>query len=138
MNMDFINSFQAYIRSKTIAEKEILSYNDKPNCCLEVVTLALGLVGGDTLLPYTPLSMLTMACQLIGNKDVYSYGLMFIQGVLGTIPAVHIEDVCEAHIFCMEKECITGRFLCAAGDLTVKDMAGFYEQKFPQIQICDG
>ncbi|CAM8956243.1 unnamed protein product [Rhodiola kirilowii] len=129
----------AYTRSKTKAEKEILSYNDKQNCSIEIVTLACGLVGGETILPFAPLSVQTMASPLMRNKDVYTYGLMFMQGVLGTVPIVHIEDVCEAHIFCMERESIKGRFICAATNLTVAEIAMFYQKKYPaEIKIDNG
>ncbi|CAM8950511.1 unnamed protein product [Rhodiola kirilowii] len=128
----------AYTRSKTITEKEILSYNDKKNCSIEIVTLACGLVGGETVLPFAPLSVQTMASPLTRNKDVYTYGLMFMQGVLGTVPIVHIKDVCEAHIFCMERESIKGRFICAATDLTVAEIAMFYQKKYPEIKIDNG
>ncbi|KAL9677966.1 hypothetical protein QQ045_015804 [Rhodiola kirilowii] len=141
LNISFPNSSDytlAYTRSKTITEKEILSYNDKKNCSIEIVTLACGLVGGETVLPFAPLSVQTMASPLTRNKDVYTYGLMFMQGVLGTVPIVHIKDVCEAHIFCMERESIKGRFICAATDLTVAEIAMFYQKKYPEIKIDNG
>ncbi|KAI7988671.1 hypothetical protein LOK49_LG13G01040 [Camellia lanceoleosa] len=46
--------FLAYVKSKTLAEKEVLSYNEIENGKLEVVSLACALVGGDILLSYLP------------------------------------------------------------------------------------
>ncbi|OMO79734.1 hypothetical protein CCACVL1_13476 [Corchorus capsularis] len=97
-----LDYMMTYTISKTLAEKEALSYNDKPNCKLEVVSLPLGLVGGETLLSYVPLSVQVMLSQLIGNSETFK-ALQFQQQLLGSILTVHIDDVCDAHIFCIEK-----------------------------------
>ncbi|GMQ05679.1 hypothetical protein CsSME_00050610 [Camellia sinensis var. sinensis] len=72
--------FLAYIKSKTLAEKEVSSYNEIEYSKLEVVKL------------------------------------------LGSVPLLHIDDVCEAHIFCMEKKSLRGRFLCSAVDPTIQEI----------------
>ncbi|PON82463.1 NAD(P)-binding domain containing protein [Trema orientale] len=69
-----------YTRSKTLAEKAVLSYNEKYNGELEVVTLCFGLVGGETLLPYLPLTVEVIFSQLRGNLpilNVKGIGLFF-------------------------------------------------------------
>lgn len=35
------------------------------------------------------------------------------------IPLVHVDDVCEAHIFCMQNTSINGRFLCASSFISL-------------------
>uniref|UniRef100_M8BRQ3 NAD-dependent epimerase/dehydratase domain-containing protein n=1 Tax=Aegilops tauschii TaxID=37682 RepID=M8BRQ3_AEGTA len=53
--IDHSNEFMDdYLSSKCIAEKELVKYNDSPSesRAFDVVVLLLGLVGGDTLLPY--------------------------------------------------------------------------------------
>ncbi|KAH7658189.1 Anthocyanidin reductase protein, partial [Dioscorea alata] len=83
---------KAYTSSKTLAEKEALSYNNlKEKEGMEVVNLA---------------------CGLHREEQCYRQ-LEFLQGLLGSEPLVHVDDVCEAHIFCMEKPSMAGRFLCA-------------------------
>ncbi|GFP82555.1 dihydroflavonol-4-reductase [Phtheirospermum japonicum] len=119
---------------------EILSYN---NLCtgnggkLEVVSLVCGLVGGETLLPYLSSSLPTVLAQLKGDQIAVNV-LRFLQDLLGSIPLIHIEDVCEAHIFCIEKNILCGRFLCAADSCTTQDMANCYQQIHPQFQIAEG
>lgn len=126
----------AYIRSKTLAEKEVLSYNEIGNGELEVVSLACALVGGDTLLSYfSPTSSVAVIIShLTGNLSYYG-GSRFLQELLGSIPLVHIDDVCEAHVFCMEKHSLRGRFVCSATDPTIKEMANYYQQNYPQLKI---
>ncbi|PPD97252.1 hypothetical protein GOBAR_DD05724 [Gossypium barbadense] len=133
---DRINCCEAYTISKTLAEKEALSYNENPGDekLLEVVTLTCGLVGGETLLPYVPLSVEVMFSQLIGKPQTFE-GLELMEEVMGSVPVVHIEDVCDAHIFCMEKPSMRGRFLCAAANPTIREMATYFLENESQYQM---
>ncbi|CAL5360183.1 hypothetical protein CsSME_00050614 [Camellia sinensis var. sinensis] len=130
------DAFLAYIKSKTLAEKEVLSYNEKENGNLEVVSLACALVGGGTLLSYFTVgaSLAVIISQVTGNLSYFS-GLKCLQDLLGSIPLVHIDDVCEAHIFCMEKQSLRGRFLCSVVDPTIQEMANYYQENYPQLKI---
>ncbi|XVF51349.1 hypothetical protein PTKIN_Ptkin04bG0178000 [Pterospermum kingtungense] len=93
----------AYTRSKTLAEKEALSYNEKHYGKLEVVSLSCGLVHG--------------------RRDS-----SILRAFKCGIPLVHIDDVCDAHIFCIEKPSMRGRFLCAAANPTISEIATFSEK----------
>ncbi|KAL6322198.1 hypothetical protein AAG906_005145 [Vitis piasezkii] len=92
---------------------EILSHGENKTGGLEVVSLAYGLVGGETLLPYTPESVDLFISQLTDHENRYQ-ALKFLEELLGKVPIIHIDNVCEAHIFCIEKPSINGRFLCAS------------------------
>ncbi|XP_050269035.1 anthocyanidin reductase ((2S)-flavan-3-ol-forming)-like [Quercus robur] len=136
VSFTYANDFtMGYIKSKTLAEKEILNYNEYDNSRLEVVTLACGLVGGETLLPYVPSSVETILSLLSGNL-FFSNALKFLQELWGSIPLVHIEDICQAHIFCMENQSMKGRFLCAATNPTIRAIASSFQEKFPEYQIA--
>ncbi|KAL2527691.1 NAD(P)-binding Rossmann-fold superfamily protein [Abeliophyllum distichum] len=124
-----------YIKSKTLSEKEILRYNEiETGNKLEVVSLACGLVGGETILSYLPSSLPCVLSLLTGDRLNFDM-LRFLQELLGSIPLVHIDDVCEAHIFCMEKPVLRGRFLCAAEAPTIEEMAICYQQNHPEFTI---
>ena len=43
-----------------------------------------------------------------------------------TISLIHVDNVCEAHIFCMEKPTMRGRFLCSAVNASTKKIADCY------------
>ncbi|KAE8662060.1 1-acyl-sn-glycerol-3-phosphate acyltransferase delta isoform 1 [Hibiscus syriacus] len=95
-----------YTVSKTLAEKEALRYNGEANTNggkLEVLSLACGLVGGETLLSFVPSSMAVMISQLIGNLSTF-VALEYMEQLLGSIPIVHIDDVCEAHVLMGEEK----------------------------------
>ncbi|KAM1406099.1 hypothetical protein ACFXTH_000801 [Malus domestica] len=125
---------KAYVDSKTLAEREILSYGNQKNGGLEVVTLACGLVGGDALLPFTSSSVAVFISQLTNSATEYQL-LRFLEELVGKIPIVHIDDVCDAHIFCMEKPSISGRFLCASSYVSSAEIATYYQQNYPKFQV---
>ena len=104
---------------------------------MEVVSLACGLVGGDTLLPYMPASVRVVVAPVTGEEQCYRQ-LQFLQGLLGSVPLVHIDDVCEAHIFCMGKPSMAGRFLCANGYPLIHDCAQHFACKHPQAGVIKG
>ncbi|XP_052735625.1 anthocyanidin reductase ((2S)-flavan-3-ol-forming) isoform X2 [Vigna angularis] len=126
---------KGYVNSKTEAERELLSCGSNENGRrLEVVSLACGLVGGDTLLSYTPLSVSMLLSQLQDNEATYQ-SLKFLEDLIGKIPVVHIHDVCEAHIFCAETPSINGRFLVASSFSSTADLANYYLQTHPQFHL---
>ncbi|XP_010915682.1 NADPH HC-toxin reductase 1 [Elaeis guineensis] len=132
----FCEDFEkAYVCSKTESEKEALSYNCKEGKKeFEVVSLACALVGGDTLLPSMSLSARCMISPLTGEKMSYRQ-LKFLQALVGSVPLVHIEDVCEAHTFCMEKPSMAGRFLVASAYPTMQELVDYYTKSYPELRV---
>ncbi|XP_021808025.1 anthocyanidin reductase ((2S)-flavan-3-ol-forming)-like [Prunus avium] len=122
-----------YTHSKTLSEKEVLRHISSE---LEVVSIACGLVGGDTLLSVMPESMGVLISQIASDKRRYQT-LRFLEDLLGKVPIVHIEDVCEAHILCIEKSCISGRFLCASAYLSSAEIASHWKTYYPDIRIAE-
>ncbi|KAJ6426482.1 hypothetical protein OIU84_022138 [Salix udensis] len=124
-----------YTSAKTLAEKEVLSYNEIGGAKLEVVSLVCGLVGGETILSHISSSVQVILSPISGNIFVYYEGLKFMEELLGSVPLVHIDDVCEAHIFCMEKPSMKGRFLCSAADPTAREIKTHLEKNHPEFMI---
>jgi nucleoside-diphosphate-sugar epimerase len=55
--------------------------------------------------------------------------------LLGSVPLVHVDDVCEALIFCMEKPSMAGRYICVAAYPSLKDIVFFYRNAHPDIAV---
>ncbi|KAK4415859.1 putative anthocyanidin reductase [Sesamum alatum] len=123
-----------YTRAKTLAEKELLSFGSDKAGEMEVVTLPCGLVGGEALMPYLSGSLTVFLSQLT-NDEVLVSSLKFLQELLAKVPVVHIEDVTNAHIFCMKEASMNGRFLCANAHVSTAEIASYYQQKFPGLSI---
>ena len=130
----FLQYQQAYQDSKILAEKEILSFGKENGGPLEVVTLLCGLVGGDTVLWFTPTSVQLLVSQLTNSELLYN-SLKYLEELAGKIPLVHIDDVCEAHIFCIENPSIHGRILCASSYISSAEIASYYQQHYPQFPV---
>ncbi|KAF0907195.1 hypothetical protein E2562_015704 [Oryza meyeriana var. granulata] len=126
----------AYTSSKTLTEKLLLRYNESEGRAFEVVTLACALVGGDddTTQLYHSLSIPAIVSPLTG-QEFYHSTLKFLQSLLGSVPLAHIDDICEAHIFCMEQPFVAGRFLCAAGYPNMQDYVDHFAAKYPEMKI---
>ena len=82
-----------------------------------------------------PSSVQVIISPFTGNIFGYYQGLKFIEEVLGSVPLVGIDDVCEAHIFCMENPSMKGRFLCSAADPTVREIKAYLEENHPEFKI---
>ncbi|XVF80209.1 hypothetical protein PTKIN_Ptkin15bG0052800 [Pterospermum kingtungense] len=119
-----------YARSKTLSEKELFGYGGE----IEVVSLVCGLVGGETILSSMPESMGVLISQATKNQRRYRT-LRFLEELLGKIPISHIEEVCNAHIFFLEKPSSSGRFLCASAYLSSADIANHFRKHCPDIDI---
>lgn len=92
-------------------------------------------MGGDTFLPTMPDSMEVLISQITKNERRYKT-VRFLEELLGKVPFVHIEDVCKAHILCMEQPSISGRFLCAGAYLSSAEIASHWEENYPDIRIA--
>ncbi|CAN4089919.1 unnamed protein product [Withania somnifera] len=133
VNFRFSDDYVAeYMESKTASEKEILnSGKDR----FEVVSLGCGLVGGTTLSSNISASMDVTLSVVTGNEICYKQ-LKFIEEVDGKVPIVHVEDVCEAHIFAMENSnSMNGRFLCASTFVSSAEIASYYQEKYPEFHV---
>ncbi|CAL5041661.1 unnamed protein product [Urochloa decumbens] len=127
--------FDKYILSKLQSEQELLRYNDGESPAFEVVTLPLGLVAGDTALGRAPETLEHAVSPVSGNELGFAF-MRLLQRLLGSEPLVHVDDACDALVFCMERRpSIAGRFLCAAAYPTVTDIADHFASKFPHLDI---
>ncbi|XP_060204263.1 NADPH HC-toxin reductase 1-like [Lycium barbarum] len=120
-----------YVKSKMLAEKEMLNFGKEE---LEVVTLGCGLVGGDTYLPYIPSSS-AIFLSVFTQEVILYHSLKFLEELIGKVPIVHIEDVCEAHLFSMNAASINGRFLCASSFVSTAEIGTYYQQNYPEFNV---
>ena len=128
------NHLQKYTLAKLQSEQELLRYNDGESPAFEVVTLPLVLVAGDTVLGHAP-KTLEHAVSPVSRKEFSFMFLRLVQGLLGSEPLVHVDDACDALLFCMERPSIAGRFLCASAYPSIHDITDHYANKFPHLDV---
>ncbi|XP_076897190.1 NADPH HC-toxin reductase 1-like [Bidens hawaiensis] len=133
LKVPYANDFlEYYTNSKTKSEQEILKFGEQKANELELVTLGCGLVGGRGCLPYASVTTLVFLSQIANNAINYQ-SLRYLEELLGKIPIIHIDDVCQAHIFCAETPSVNGRFLCASSYVTSAEIAKYYQKAYPHL-----
>ncbi|KAL8499723.1 hypothetical protein ACS0TY_019623 [Phlomoides rotata] len=123
--------YSDYIHSKTLSEKQVLSYNGNG---IQVVSLCTGLVGGDTIQPFLPSSISVLVSQVLRDGPEYE-GLRSLEELMSRVPIIHVEDVTEAHIFSIQNLDMNGRFLCAGAFLKSAEIASLVHKLHPDITI---
>ncbi|GLJ27294.1 hypothetical protein SUGI_0535730 [Cryptomeria japonica] len=117
------HGFAWYMCAKTLAEQEVLNYGAKYN--LEVITVQPTFVIGPWFTNTHDLSSFQIISALIGVNDRIYGVLKYTQSLYGSIPIVHIEDACNAHIFLMEHPSAQGRHICSVDSTTIKSLKDF-------------
>jgi len=118
-----------YYISKTLAEKAAIEYGLNSGQ-MEVVTIGPGYVCGPTIISSTlPSSRDEILSPITGNIE----GLKLNESFLGSIPLVHVEDVCEAHIFLMEQPKVQGRHICCLNPLTISQLSDSIHKLYPHF-----
>jgi len=117
-----------------VSEQELLAYNAGESPEFEVVTVPCPVVAGDTLQGRATESLECAASPV--TRDERRFGaLRMLQRLLGSMPMAHVDDVCDALVFCMERPSMAGRFLCAAAYPTVTDIVDHFAAKYPHLDL---
>ncbi|GLJ47005.1 hypothetical protein SUGI_0992170 [Cryptomeria japonica] len=55
---------------------------------------------------------------------------------MGSVPFVHVEDVCNTSIFLMKNPNAHGRYVCCSDNVSLADMAEIFRQRCPSIPVA--
>ena len=72
---------------------------------------------------------------LLSGDEAELKVLKGIERASGSVPLVHVRDVCRAEIFAAEAEAVAGRYICNGLDTTIPEMARFLAAKYPQYNV---
>ncbi|KAJ0985888.1 hypothetical protein J5N97_004244 [Dioscorea zingiberensis] len=114
-----------YFVSKTLAEKAAWEFAKENG--LDLITVIPPLVVGPFISSSMPPSMITALALITGNEAHYS--------ILKQVQLVHLDDLCEAHIFLFEHPKANGRYICSSDDATIFDLAKMIKKRFPEYDI---
>ncbi|GLJ47150.1 hypothetical protein SUGI_0995510 [Cryptomeria japonica] len=120
-----------YYVAKTLAEQAALQYGEDNE--IEVITVLAALVGGPSIAPTLSSALITLT-PITGNQECCEI-LTSYQSLMGSVPLVHVEDVCNAHMMLMEHPSARGRYLCCSDAPLIPDMADFFRKLYPEIPI---
>ncbi|XP_057864113.2 putative anthocyanidin reductase isoform X2 [Cryptomeria japonica] len=121
-----------YTIAKTLAEQEALKYGLDNN--IEVVSILPGVVIGPWFTTTSNPTSAQTILALTGGNDAYYEVLKFLDIMLGSVPFVHIDDTCNAHIFLMEHTNPQNRYVCVSDSLSLKSLKDFLAEHYVQLK----
>nr|ACK57789.1 dihydroflavonol reductase [Centaurea maculosa] len=128
-DLDFIYSKKMtawmYFVSKTLAEKAAWKATTENN--IDFISIIPTLVVGPFITPSFPPSLITALSLINGAESHYS---IIKQGQY-----VHLDDLCESHIYLYEHPKATGRYICSSHDATIHQLAKMLKEKWPEYHI---
>nr|UJP17040.1 dihydvroflavonol-4-reductase DFR [Chrysanthemum x morifolium] len=127
-DLDFIYSKKMtawmYFVSKTLAEKAAWKATKENN--IDFISIIPTLVVGPFISPSFPPSLMT-ALSLITAESHYS--------IIKQCQYVHLDDLCESHIYLYEQPKAEGRYICSSHDATIHQLAKMIKEKWPEYQV---
>nr|BAD34461.1 dihydroflavonol 4-reductase [Eustoma grandiflorum] len=128
-DLDFIYSKKMtgwmYFVSKILAEKAAWEAAKANN--IGFISIIPTVVVGPFITCTFPPSLITALSLLTGNEAHYS---IIKQGQF-----VHLDDLCEAHIFLYEHPEAEGRYICSSHDTTINDLAKMIRHRWPEYNV---
>ncbi|CAN0905925.1 Bifunctional dihydroflavonol 4-reductase/flavanone 4-reductase [Linum grandiflorum] len=128
-DLDFVHRVKMtgwmYFVSKSLAEKEAWKFAKENN--LDFISIIPSVVVGPFIIPSMPPSLLTALSLITRNEAHYS--------IIELGHFVHLDDLCNAHIFLLEHPNAQGRYMCNSHDINIYDLAHFLSNKYPDYNI---
>ncbi|XP_065847768.1 dihydroflavonol 4-reductase-like [Euphorbia lathyris] len=128
-DLDFILSKKMtgwmYFVSKSLAEKAAFKFAEENN--IEFISIIPSLVVGQFLMSSMPPSLVTALSVITGNESHYN---IIKQGHY-----VHLDDLCNAHIYLFQHQKAKGRYICSSHDATIHELARLLRQTYPEYNI---
>ncbi|XP_037487375.1 anthocyanidin reductase ((2S)-flavan-3-ol-forming)-like [Triticum dicoccoides] len=122
----------AYSVSKVLVEKATCAFAEEKG--ISLVTVCPAVTVGEAPAA-NDLTSLSIILSLLSGDDAYTGALEHIERATGSIPMVHIDDVCRAEIFVAEEEAASGRYIVCGLNPTVVELARFLAAKYPQYKV---
>nr|AVI16676.1 dihydroflavonol-4-reductase [Ribes rubrum] len=114
-----------YFVSKTMAEQAAWDFAKENN--IDLVSVIPPLVVGPFLMPTMPPSLITGLSPITRTESHY--------GIVKQGQFVHLDDLCNAHIYVFENPKAEGRYMCSACDATIIELAKLLNLKYPEYNV---
>ncbi|MQM15282.1 hypothetical protein Taro_048222 [Colocasia esculenta] len=116
-----------YVLSKVLSEEAAFRYAKENG--IDLVSVIPPTVAGPFFTPKVPASVRVLLSPITNDPELYSI-LLAVHSRLGSISLVHIEDICDAHIFLMEEKAAEGRYICSAGSCVMPRLADLLSSEY--------
>ncbi|VAH37074.1 unnamed protein product [Triticum turgidum subsp. durum] len=122
----------AYPVSKVLLEKAARAFAEENG--ISLVTVCPVVVVGEAPAADV-LTSVGHVLSLLSGDDARAGILEHIQRASGSIPMVHIDDLCRAELFLAEEEAASGRYIVSSINTTAVGLARFLAAKYPQYKV---
>ncbi|KAK9689064.1 hypothetical protein RND81_09G032800 [Saponaria officinalis] len=117
-----------YVLAKLITEEAAFKFADDNN--FELVSVITTTVAGPFLTSTVPSSIRVLLSPITGDPQMLPI-LNAVNERMGSIGLVHIEDVCQAHMFLMEHRKAKGRYICCTDNCHMSKLLRLLGQSYP-------
>lgn len=108
-----------YALSKLLTEEAAFMFAEENN--IDLISVITSTVGGPFLTPRVPSSIQVLLSPVTGDPNLVPI-LASVTSRMGSIALVHIEDICNAHIFLMEHVDAQGRYLVCTQSCVLSEL----------------
>ncbi|WVZ87289.1 hypothetical protein U9M48_033948 [Paspalum notatum var. saurae] len=123
----------AYPVSKVLLEKAASRFAQEHG--LSLVTVCPVITVGAAPAPKARTTSVPLALSLLSG-DAEQFGMLRAMEMMsGTVPLVHVEDLCRAELFLAEAAAAAGRYICCSLNTTILELARFLTDKYPQYAV---
>ncbi|GMY31525.1 putative anthocyanidin reductase [Fagus crenata] len=117
-----------YVLSKLLTEEAAFRFaNENGTDLVSVITTT---VGGPFLTFDVPSSIRVLLSPITGDPEFFRI-LSSVNTRMGSIALVHIEDICDAHIFLMEHTKAEGQYICCAQNCIMPKLVKHLAEEYP-------
>ncbi|KAL5214190.1 hypothetical protein ABZP36_003342 [Zizania latifolia] len=123
---------QAYSISKVVSEKEASKLAEENGISLVTVCPVLTVGAAPARKAHT--SVPAALALFSGDEEMFNT-LKHIEMASGSLPLVHVDDLCRAEVLLAEKPATAGRYICCSLDTTILQLARSLATKYPQYNV---
>ncbi|KAJ4975362.1 hypothetical protein NE237_000468 [Protea cynaroides] len=121
-----------YVLSKLMSEEAAFKFANEKG--IDLVSILPTTVAGPFFTSSVPASVQVLLSPITGDPVLYPI-LSAVHSRLGSISVVHVEDICNAHIFLMEHPAAKGRYICSAHSCVMSDLVDHLALECPWLNI---
>ncbi|CAJ2650444.1 unnamed protein product [Trifolium pratense] len=116
-----------YALSKLLTEEAAFKFAQENG--IDLVSVITSTVAGPFFTANVPSSVKVLLSPLTGEAENYKI-ISAVNARMGSIALVHIEDICNAHIFLMEHAKAEGRYICTTQSCTLSNLAALVSKEY--------
>ncbi|KAJ0045069.1 hypothetical protein Pint_04316 [Pistacia integerrima] len=121
-----------YVLSKLLTEGAAFEFAKENN--IDLVSVITTTVAGPFLTSSVPSSIRVLLSPITGDSKFFSI-LSAVNTRMRSVALVHIEDICNAHIFLMDNARAEGRYMCCAKSCLMSDLVEHLNRVYPSSNL---